>query len=615
MDYPLISEYIESILAAEDNFDQLKHLRPVLDEGGNPVMSSGNFAVVFKMRDEGSGKFQAVKCFLKEQEGRAEAYRSITQELSDIISDYIIPIKYLDKELFVDSQNTSDTEFPVILMDWIEGVTLDKYVLRQVHRYLKAENLDDVLESQEKAIELHINVYELESLAYQFSRLAAWLIQQPFAHGDLKPDNILVKEDGSLTLVDYDGMYVPAMKGQQARELGSPDFRHPCRTDDEFDEHIDDFPLTSILLSLVAIAKEPALMEKYGGEGKLLFSEKDYRDIANSEIVGKFNQLLHDKDLMICLSLFFLSYAKKSLPKEIIPLIQLNEPAKPSILNEDVDLSTIATSKELEDSWEDEYNVIYSKDGKKLLKAPEELMKYSIKEGTLVICDEAFSYCIGLREVDIPETVRAIGESAFMNCKLLQEVKLPQRLKRVSRRTFCNCFALKRVYLTDNVKEIGVEAFQNCNSLKLISIPQSTTSIGDSSFFGCESLKDLVIPENVVEIGINPIAGSGIKSIVCKSKRFVVDGNALYGNNNKHLIAWYSDVNDCKVPNGVTSIGEHAFYYCSSMRNLFLPDTVTIMGQEIFWGCMIWNSTMIPKGTIEKFKHLMPNYAFKLKEI
>ena len=80
MDYPLISEYIESIIAAEDNFEQLKHLRPVLDKDGNPVMSSGNFAVVFKMRDEGSGKFHAVKCFLKEQQGRTEAYRLITEE-------------------------------------------------------------------------------------------------------------------------------------------------------------------------------------------------------------------------------------------------------------------------------------------------------------------------------------------------------------------------------------------------------------------------------------------------------------------------------------------------------------------------------------------------------
>ena len=70
MNYPLISEYIEAIKAAEDNFEKLKNLRPVLDEDGNPAFSSGNFAVVFKMKDEQTGKLHAVKCFLKEQEGR-----------------------------------------------------------------------------------------------------------------------------------------------------------------------------------------------------------------------------------------------------------------------------------------------------------------------------------------------------------------------------------------------------------------------------------------------------------------------------------------------------------------------------------------------------------------
>ena len=77
MNYPLISEYISSILSAEDNFKELTNLRPVLDDEGQPIMSSGNFAVVFKMKDEQTSKLYAVKCFLKEQEGRAESYKLI----------------------------------------------------------------------------------------------------------------------------------------------------------------------------------------------------------------------------------------------------------------------------------------------------------------------------------------------------------------------------------------------------------------------------------------------------------------------------------------------------------------------------------------------------------
>ena len=86
MQYPLISEYIEAIRSAEDNFDQYNALRPVLDDKGNPVMSSGNFAVVFKMQDEQTKRLYAVKCFTREQEGRQANYRKIAEELEFVSS-------------------------------------------------------------------------------------------------------------------------------------------------------------------------------------------------------------------------------------------------------------------------------------------------------------------------------------------------------------------------------------------------------------------------------------------------------------------------------------------------------------------------------------------------
>ena len=291
MNYPLISEYIEAIKSSEDNFEELTNLRPVLGEDGLPVMTGGNFAVVFKMKDERDGKLYAVKCFTKEQEGRNESYKLIADELKSVESSYIVPIKYLEKELFVDSKQTDETEFPVLLMDWVDGKTLDKYL---------RENLDDK--------------YALEMLAYRFSQLAQWLIPQPYAHGDLKPDNILVREDGTLVLVDYDGMYVPAMKGQKARELGSPDFRHPLRTEDDFDEHIDDFPLVSILLSLKAISLKPQLMEMNETSDKLLFSENDYRCISDSVVGLEMLLFLKSEDCRTIMSVFLLCLKSRILP-------------------------------------------------------------------------------------------------------------------------------------------------------------------------------------------------------------------------------------------------------------------------------------------------------------
>ena len=280
MNYPLISDYIEAIKSAEDNFEKLTNLRPELGDDGQPVMTSGNFAVVFEVKDEETGKLYALKCFTKEQEGRTEAYKQIAEELKDVDSPYLVSLRYLEKELFVDTEQTDETEFPVLLMDWVEGKTLDKYL---------RENLDDK--------------YALEMLAYRFSQLAQWLIPQPFAHGDLKPDNILVREDGTLVLVDYDGMYVPAMKGQKARELGSPDFRHPQRTENDFDEHVDDFPLVSILLSLKAISYNPLLLEKYGAADRLLFSKTDYVNIDQQKVIKEL-LLTNDESLRTLICVF-----------------------------------------------------------------------------------------------------------------------------------------------------------------------------------------------------------------------------------------------------------------------------------------------------------------------
>lgn len=305
MNYPLISDYIEAIKSAEDNFQELTNLRPVLTDDGQPVLTSGNFAVVFKMKDTETGQFYALKCFTKDQEGRGEAYHQIAEELKDVESPYLISIQYLDKELFVDTDQTTETEFPVLLMDWVEGKTLDKYL---------RENLDDK--------------YALEMLAYRFSQLAQWLIPQPFAHGDLKPDNILVCEDGTMVLVDYDGMYVPAMKGQKARELGPPDFRHPLRTENDFDDHMDDYSLICLTLSLRAISIDSSLLSVTENDNVLLLSEKDIRDFANSKMIKILHSLSGEPDYLNLLGAFYICCANKDFSDISFKLFDVIKPNK-----------------------------------------------------------------------------------------------------------------------------------------------------------------------------------------------------------------------------------------------------------------------------------------------
>lgn len=308
MNYPLISEYIEAIKSAEDNFKELSCLRPILDDEGQPIMSAGGFSVVFKMLDERKRKLYAVKCFTKEQEGRGESYKLIADELEYVSSNYLTPIKYYEKELFVDTDNSKEDEFPVLLMDWVEGKTLDIFI---------KENIN--------------NQYALEMLAYQFNKMAAWLITQPFAHGDLKPDNIIMKEDGQLVLVDYDGIYVPTMKGQKAREIGSPGFRHPSRTVEVFDEHIDDFSIASIALALKAIALKPVLLNEFGGYDRLLFNENDFLGLSNSKVIDSLQPLMTDKEFCSLYGIFMIAWAKNDLSHISYKLLDIEKKHKDTV--------------------------------------------------------------------------------------------------------------------------------------------------------------------------------------------------------------------------------------------------------------------------------------------
>ena len=414
MQYPLISEYVKAIQDAGDNLEQLAHLTPVLDNHGEPYRSSGAFAVVFKMQDKSSGKYYALKCFTEEQQGRAEAYRQIADELDMVDSSYITSVKYMEKELFVDSQSEED-EFPVLLMDWVEGETMEAYIAANYH-----------------------DQSAMSMLCYRFGKMAAWLRSQSFAHGDVKPDNIIIRPDGSLTLVDYDGMFVSSMKGCKSPTIGTKDFSHPLRTMDDFDETIDDFSLASIALSLKAISMKSTLLDIYGASDRLLFSENDYRNPSNSKVISALQELMCDKDFCTLYSLFMLVLARKELSACSFRLFIGEKPNITSVMNED--LSTKRTEEELKEAIVDERGVKYSKDGRKLLKVPGELSgAYSVKEGTRIICDRAFWNCRSLSEIVIPSSVTSIGDSAFFSCDSLKYIYIPKSVIGLNGNPFAGC--------------------------------------------------------------------------------------------------------------------------------------------------------------------------------
>ena len=586
MQYPLISEYLASVREANDNLDTLSHLEPVLDKYGEPYRSSGAFAVVFKMKNEQTGKCYALKCFTEEQEGRAEAYRQIAEELEFVDSPYITSVKYLEKELFVDS-NCEDEEFPVLLMDWIDGETMETYI---------AANYTDT--------------HAMAMLCYRFCKMAAWLRSQSFAHGDIKPDNIMVRPDGTLTLVDYDGMFVPAMKGQKSPTVGTKDFSHPLRTTSDFDETIDDFALASIAISLKAISLNPSLLQTYGASDRLLFSAADYLDLSKSNTFAALQGLLADEEAKTLMSMFLLASAKKNLSMCSFRLFGVQKPKEEEVW------STEVTNEDLKNAVEDEFGVKYSKDWKRLLKAPWRIKgEYHIRKGVKVFGDCAFSACSSLSKIKIPNSVTNIGDWAFWGCKLTS-INIPSSVVNMNGNPFCGwngdlhneskAFVYEHQVLfnkdkttliayrskdtnyiiPNSVTNIGDHAFYWCSSLTSINIPDGVTNIGDEAFWGCESLTSINIPDGVTNIGSGAFDGcNSLASINIPNNMTNIEVGAFCG---------CESLTSIIIPNSVTNIGDNAFRQCKSLTNINIPDSVTNIGDYAFDYCKGLTSVTIP---------------------
>lgn len=250
MNYPSIIQYIDAIDAIDAGRDFFlgAPVVPVLCRAsdGEPIYSSGNFGVVFKVQI--GDEFRALKCFTRQQQGREQAYATMHTKLPQ--SSYLIEHQFIKEGILV----LADDQFramPILLMEWIEGQTLGQALIRA---------------AQERNKDL------IQDLSKKFDDMAIWLISQDIAHGDLKPENILITKDQELRLVDYDGMYLPSMSGENQREVGTPSYQHPLRAQMPFSPAIDHYSIALLCLTLRCLAQAPELYAMFGNHsGALLF--------------------------------------------------------------------------------------------------------------------------------------------------------------------------------------------------------------------------------------------------------------------------------------------------------------------------------------------------------
>ena len=208
-------------------------------------------------------KLYALKCFYTEANERQERLGLIAAYLKQNPSPYFVDFTYLENELWVETANDEGQGYPVVLMEWVEGKTLDNYL-----EQICTQN----------------NTPALKNLYFQFSNLAWWLQQQPIAHGDIKHDNLIVTPDGKLKLIDYDGVFVPALRGRKANEMGSPCYQHPKRDAYFFDKNLDNFSLLVLQITLLALQRNPKIFTEHYNGDSIILKDTDYRNFAQSPI-------------------------------------------------------------------------------------------------------------------------------------------------------------------------------------------------------------------------------------------------------------------------------------------------------------------------------------------
>ena len=209
----------------------------------------------------------------------------------------------------------------------------------------------------------------------------------------------------------------------------------------------------------------------------------------------------------------------------------------------------------------------------------------------------AFSDCIDLTSIIIPDSVIRISSWAFSGCTGLTSITIPDSVTSIDDLAFSGCAGLTSITIPNSVESIGSYAFKDCTALTNVTIPNSVTSIGENAFHGCTGLTSITIPDSVTSIGQEAFSYcTSLTSII------VSPGNKVYRSENNCIINTEEKVLvvGCKnsvIPSdgSVTIIGDLAFIGCTGLTSITIPDSVTYIDSSAFYDCTgLTNVTVSP---------------------
>ena len=264
MSWPTPQDYNEAIQTPLISFsdEDLRNGEAELTPVGIPKAMTGTFASVYKVRT--ASGIWAVRCFLSHRPEQKARYEKISSHVLMDGLDYTVQFHYLEEGIRVRNR-----WYPILKMNWVTGPTFDSYIV---------DNFD--------------NPQKLGLLRKEFALLVEGLDKAGMAHCDLQHGNIIVSNQG-LKLIDYDAMFVPALRGSLCLEAGHPNYQHPLRADYHFDTYTDNFSCWLIDISLEILSIDPHLLGVFaGGDECILFRQKDLNSPETSPL---FNTLLNHK--------------------------------------------------------------------------------------------------------------------------------------------------------------------------------------------------------------------------------------------------------------------------------------------------------------------------------
>ena len=292
MDWPNPQDYNEAIQHPNSCFSapELQSAEIELNAIGLPRPVTGAFASVYKVST--GPKTYAVRCFHNEIPDLNKRYSEILKEMNSHNACWQIKTEFIAEGI-----RTHGRWYPVVKMDWAEGLPLDRYLAKHGNDQTKVNNLVKQLRSI------------LEDLRIR-----------GIAHGDLQHGNILVVDD-EVKLLDYDGFFVPALDGLKSAELGHANYQHPYRSREHFGSYIDNFPAWLITISLLSIAADPDLLKYSIDRECLLFVHADLISPYESEVFTRLRE--HPLEEIQCAARTLIRLL--NCPVELVPFLDATE--------------------------------------------------------------------------------------------------------------------------------------------------------------------------------------------------------------------------------------------------------------------------------------------------